>query len=114
VPPVLVDGDGDGLADGLDVGLADGDACVLGLALALADEPGFRDAPADGLPFEGECPEDAGAPAPPALLAPGVPAWVPPGFAEPPPADLSGADPAELDAPGGEEEFSACVFCVWE
>jgi hypothetical protein len=114
VPPVLVDGDGDGdgLADGLAVGLADGDACVLELVLALAD--GFRDAPADGLPFEGECPEDAGVPTPPALLAPGVPAWVPPGLAEPPPADLSEVDPPVLDAPGGEEEFSACVFCVWE
>ena len=117
MPPVLVDGDGDGggLADGLAVGLADGDACVLGLVLALADEVGFRDAPADGLPFEGACPEDAGVPAPPALLAPpGAPAWVPPDLAGPPPADLSEIDPAVLDAPGGEEEFSACVFCVWE
>jgi hypothetical protein len=113
VLPVLVDGDGDGLADGLALGLADGDSCVLGLVLALADELGFRDAPADGLPFEGECPEEAGAPAPPALLAPGVLAWLPPDLAEPPPADLSGVDTTGPDAPGGEE-FSAYVVCVWE
>jgi hypothetical protein len=106
------DGDGDGLAGGLDDGLADGDTLVLGRVLALADELGFRDARADGLLFEGECPEDAGVPAPPALLAPGVLAWVPPDLGEPPPADLSEVDPTGLDAPGCE--FSACVGCVWE
>jgi hypothetical protein len=110
VPPVLVDGDGDGLADGLVLALVDGDACELGLALALADEPGFRDAPADGLPAEGECPEDAGAP--PALPPAGVLPCAPPDLAPPLPADLAEDDPPARDAPGGE--FSAWVVCVWE
>ena len=105
----LVDGDGDGLADGLDVGLADGDPCVLGLA--LADEEGFRDDPADGLLAEGECPADAGAP--PALPAAGELPCLPPVLAEPLAPDLAGVDPLMPDVPGGEV-FSACVVCVWE
>jgi hypothetical protein len=112
VPLVLVDGDGDALADTLDVGLVDGD--VLVLVLALADELGFRDDPPDGLPVEGEWPEDAGAPAPPVLPAAGVLPWLPPDLAEPPPADLFGVELAGApDAPGGEE-FRACGVCVWE
>jgi len=113
----LVDGVGDGLADGLDVGLTDGDACglVLALVLALADELGLRDDPPDGLPPEGECPEDAGVPAPPPVLpAAGALPWLPPDLAEPPPADLFAVDPpAAPDIPGCEE-FSACGVCVWE
>jgi hypothetical protein len=111
----LVDGVGVGvgLADGLDVGLTDGDACalVLVLARALGDELIFRDDPADGLPADDECPADAGAP--PALPAAGAVPCLPPDLAEPPAADLAGVDPAAPDAPGCEE-FSACVVCVWE
>jgi hypothetical protein len=108
-------GVGVGLADGLDVGLTDCDARVLGLVLALVLAPGeeliFRDDPADGLPADGECPADAGDP--PALPAAGVVPCLPPGLAEPPAADLAGVDPTAPVAPGCEE-FSACVVCVWE
>jgi hypothetical protein len=98
---------GVGLADGLDVGLPD----AVELGVALEDEEAFRDDPGDGLPAEGECPADAGAP--PALPATGALPWLPPDFTEPVAAELPGVDPPPPTVPGGEA-FVACVVCVWE
>jgi hypothetical protein len=92
------------------VTLTDGDGCGLVLPLGLADEEGFCDGPADGLPVLSACP---GFGAVPCLPVGGLLTCLPPGLVEPLAAGWVELDPPAVCLPSCEE-VSACVVCVCE